>query len=690
MKTRGYVFAAALIANLISPHNTNASSAMSGGPYGSSYSELAKVGDKLFAAGYSGGGVVRSTDGGMTWAKFGHGLEGEALQTMESMGTDLFVASTAGKIFRSTDTGLTWRSVGNGSGPDEDILLTSNDTVLYAAGLYGRTSIGVYGGIFRSFDRGESWSLDTAGIGEVAVRNFLVDDTTIYVGSSNGIFKKTNQAERWERTNIKIAPNTAMALVGTVMFQGGYNGGLYQAPNQLQIERVAAMDSVWAVSALLFTGKALLVGAGYGQGIYRSTDSGKTWVKVLSMKRRESITDLLNLGDTVIAATWGGDLIRSTDQGATWNRVAQSLRGTRITSMIASGGVVIATSVTGTIRSNDGGSSWQPIDPTDEGIGSNAVVAYRDYLILGTYQGIFRSKDQGSNWQPVGTGTSTNASLFASDSDLFAWSRSRGLSLSKDTGYTWPNIGGNNVSWSATAMGMFDSILILATNGHGAKWSSDKNVAFIQATSTGMNPFGTAIASNGRWKFMATEGGVFRSPDGKSWEKTSNGLSDTVVRSMVAYNDALFAGTKTGKVFRSIDNGQSWKEIDLDLPKLPVTSILIADDKIWTGTAGDGIWQSPLSEIGLSVNDRKPGSKIRIRSVTRERDKRAIEFYTPSRGDAEVVVHDLAGRKLMQLDFSDLAAGLHRAKLDWSGRPEGMYIVSFRQIGGAPVRHLVW
>jgi hypothetical protein len=105
-----------------------------------------------------------------------------------------------------------------------------------------------------------------------------------------------------------------------------------------------------------------------------------------------------------------------------------------------------------------------------------------------------------------------------------------------------------------------------------------------------------AINSNGDIfagaDFINGAGGVFRSVDnGESWVEVNGGVISTDVRALaINANGDIFAGAyPDGGVFRSTDNGESWTPIDNGLTCKNVYSLAInpAGD-IFVGTAGCG------------------------------------------------------------------------------------------------------
>lgn len=176
---------------------------------------------------------------------------------------------------------------------------------------------------------------------------------------------------------------------------------------------------------------------GYGDGVYKSTDSGKTWTNV-GLKQSEHIGKILidpRDSDTVYIAAqgplWnsGGDrgLYKTTDGGKTWNRILAIDDNTGVTDIVLdprNPDVLIAASYqrrrhvwtiinggpgSAIHRSTDGGKTWKKMTsglPTGELGRIGLAIAPTDpdtvYAILegadGT-GGIHRSQDRGITWE---------------------------------------------------------------------------------------------------------------------------------------------------------------------------------------------------------------------------------------------------------------------------------------------------
>ncbi|HSM62570.1 MAG TPA: hypothetical protein VK833_01400, partial [Gillisia sp.] len=80
---------------------------------------------------------------------------------------------------------------------------------------------------------------------------------------------------------------------------------------------------------------------------------------------------------------------------------------------------------------------------------------------------------------------------------------------------------------------------------------------------------------------------------GKSWTKITNGINNEhftrVIREDPTNKNLLYAGTEEG-MYVSFDQGANWKELQLNLPIVPITDLQIKDDNLIVATQGRSIW----------------------------------------------------------------------------------------------------
>jgi photosystem II stability/assembly factor-like uncharacterized protein len=80
---------------------------------------------------------------------------------------------------------------------------------------------------------------------------------------------------------------------------------------------------------------------------------------------------------------------------------------------------------------------------------------------------------------------------------------------------------------------------------------------------------------------------------GKTWKRIVSGIPETaftrVVRQDTLNPDLLFAGTETG-VYVSFDRGARWQPLQLNLPVVPITDLIVKDKDLVVSTQGRAFW----------------------------------------------------------------------------------------------------
>ncbi len=145
-------------------------------------------------------------------------------------------------------------------------------------------------------------------------------------------------------------------------------------------------------------------------------------------------------GSTIFAGlngNWGETIFRSTDSGKTWNRNTKILSGSSTTSFAVLGNLVFAGGDEGVLRSTDDGDSWEFIDSSvSENV--NCLMTIGTNLLAGAYDGVFRSADSGVTWARTGSGVVAGAvqAIGAVDSVLVL-DATDNIYISSDSGQSW-------------------------------------------------------------------------------------------------------------------------------------------------------------------------------------------------------------------------------------------------------------
>ncbi|HEU4988574.1 MAG TPA: glycosyl hydrolase, partial [Gemmatimonadaceae bacterium] len=261
---------------------------------------------------------------------------------------------------------LHWRNIGPFQG----------GRVEAVAGIPGNPSTfffgAVNGGVWKTVDAGQSWEPswngpDVGTIGALAIAPS--DPNVIYAGtgepdprtdiaSGDGVYRSTDGGRTWANIGLKDARQIARIVID---------------PRDPDVALVAAEGDAFKPSS--------------ERGVYRTTDGGKTWTRVLYVNDSTGAVDVA-MDPTnpriLFAAMWqvrrtpwsltdggaGSGMYRSADGGVTWTRVEghglpEGIWGRTSLSIGADGQHVYAlinAHQAGLYRSDDGGGRWKLVN----------------------------------------------------------------------------------------------------------------------------------------------------------------------------------------------------------------------------------------------------------------------------------------------------------------------------------------
>ena len=225
----------------------------------------------------------------MSWIRRSKGIELEFIKNVSvhtlDIGSNGTLYAAGGHVFTSTDNGDNWSDVG-GRG---DLLLLTQEYLFNASIYYGE-------GITRSANNGGSWTSHTAGLENVEITSIDVNPVTgeLYVGTSNGVFISSDNGESWSTAGL--------------------------SENYISVLTITSDGIIFA-------------GDKYGEGIYKSIDKGINWTR--SIEDLTMTVLLINSAGYIFAGTSDG-VFFTTDAGKTWNECSEGFQRTSIGAMAMS------------------------------------------------------------------------------------------------------------------------------------------------------------------------------------------------------------------------------------------------------------------------------------------------------------------------------------------------------------------
>ncbi|MDW3194653.1 MAG: glycosyl hydrolase [Cytophagales bacterium] len=351
--------------------------------------------------------------------------------------------------------GLQWRNIGPYRGGRANAIagVIGSDEIYYA----GYTG----GGVWKTFDGGANWEnlsdgqFTVGSIGDIAVSES--DPNVVVVGSGehavrgvmtsygDGVYKSLDAGKTWSKIGLEKTRHISDVIIHPTDFNTLY---------------VGAQGAVHGPSS--------------DRGVYKSTDGGQTWKKTLYIDENTGISSLqmdMTNPRVMYAATWqhrrypwkvesggpGSGVYKSTDGGETWTKIVKGLpemmgkiglsvsraNPSRVFALVEA-----EKSESGMYRSDDGGMTWQLMS-------NNQIITARSWYYMEVFADpnnenvvyalnapLMKSIDGGKTFESMRVvhGDCHDFWINPSNSSNFAMAEDGGATISYSAGRTWSTL----------------------------------------------------------------------------------------------------------------------------------------------------------------------------------------------------------------------------------------------------------
>jgi photosystem II stability/assembly factor-like uncharacterized protein len=579
----------------------------------------------------------------------------------------LYIGAAGGGVWKTLDAGRSWTPLWHDQ-PTLNIgslaLEPGNPDVIYCGTGEANGSADSYPGVglYRSENGGRTWRLlassKSAGlprrIGVIAIdpfdpRHIRIGGVTHSGADPAAMFVSRDRGKTWTREDFVSPVNywchdivfhpTARGVIFSTAFERGARNGIWRSEDggadwKQLTQGLPFTESLHRTSLAIApsapeTIYALAAGANETVlGIFRSDDRGERWRSIGGTEFREE--GQMTYGNTIVVhpedpdhvLCGGVDLHITRDGGKTWSRATKwdAKRGTSRYAHADHHALAMPASAPGRVYdANDGG-----MDVSEDG---GAKWTNRSNGLAAT---MFYDLDLAqSDPEVYGGGTQDNGSLVTSDGDPGAFHEVMGgdggwmIIDPLDASHIYASCYNFNI-WRARKGKWKDVTPKMSDAEHNSVW-------MIYITMDPNDSSTVYTASARVWKTVN---------DGKSWKPVSpvlDGSPVTAIEVPRADSDLVYVGTEKGSFYRSTDGGQTWSD----------------------NLAGS----------------RLPG-KIITRIETRPQDGRLVFLTVGGTGDSHVFRSGDAGTSWTDVDHGRLPDVPHQAIAFRTDRPYTLFVAS--------------
>jgi type IX secretion system substrate protein len=590
------------------------------------------------------GGIWKSTNNGANWTPLSDQLPqiGVSGIAVDHTNPNVIYIATGDKdasdtysigVLKSTDGGLTWNTTGlvfaNTTTLAGDIIMNPTDPNM----LWVATNVGIY----RTINGGATWTNEQAGnFAQGSIRVKPGDSNTVYAVSGNRFYRSTNAGDTFAtvttglpltsgRFVMDVTPANANYIYILSTTSGGALQGIYKSVNGgTNWAKTSGSTDIlestqgWydlALAASDTNAEEIYTGC---LNVWKSTNGGTTATKMNNWS--DPTGAAYTHADVHFLRFYGGKLFAGTDGGV----YVSANAGVNFTDLTAglqiSQFYKIAVSkqssdkMVGGLQDNGGhaysGNQWKNFygaDGMDTAIDPNNSSKYYGFIQNGS--SLYISSDAGNTLgssvgSPGGVDGNWVTPLMANkEGDLFSgfgnlFKLVGGAWVQQNTG----SIGTGNLEHIAIDPSNSNNMYI--ANGSGLYKSTDRGVTFANVYSASSNITSICVHSTDSNIIYITTSGT----GGQALKSTNGGAAFTsfstglpaIGKNVIRHQgrnsvNPLYLGTSLGVYYRD-DSMTQWEPFDTNLPNVSVTDLEInlEDSKITAATYGRGIWQAAI------------------------------------------------------------------------------------------------
>ena len=503
-------------------------------------------------------GIYRLGADATAWTRINTDIPiGKSLMPMAKYGGRLYIASMD-EIFTSADRGETWHTIGPRPKGDAVGLIITHEEQARSAQARSTMYLALSDeGIYRSTDGGTQWNLFNDGLANKRISTIAAVEKTVFAGTGRGLYRLDSGT--WK----KLPVETSRAIYSLAVCENNLYVGT--GPDLLGFTPIAVEQEVQNLES-------------HTLKIFHSANLGASWTEITpSYKPDNGVIPsgmlVLATGETLFASS-AKHQYRSTDNGHTWTELpgdTDMLMINRLPAVAVNEKTFYKAGPFGIFRTTDGGKGWSLLIDGMVGTRLKDLVVFNNRLYANTGFGVYQSTDEGVSWEQLwvagafvkettitnGSSTIINGSLIPTKAHVYTFFDSK-LVVDDNNLYFLSrkddNLGISRLSTDGNILSRVQGIPAFPVRGTGMKTNMVivcNDVFYAEHKQTLF-----------KWKLGDPE-----------W--TDMGLTDASQSfandfkkglKLAVSGETVYVGKRDGKLFQSVDEGNSWKDVTPSLP----------------------------------------------------------------------------------------------------------------------------
>ncbi|MFA6599212.1 MAG: YCF48-related protein [Ignavibacteriaceae bacterium] len=635
-----------------------------------------------------------------------------------------------GAVLKSTDGGSTWAKLPAPKNPD---VVGETTNPLKSISFINENTGWIVGGysIFKTVDGGNTWQVQRLGINRYMNTIFFVDENNGYVAGDNGeLYKTTDGGTNW----IKQSLGTGIGAINSIYFLNATTGWI---SGEFYIARTTD-GSTWTKCGT-FYGKHYNIhfvdaNNGFSVGQYgtcfKSIDGGVTWTKITFPSTSTSLycacfkdanTGIV-VGGSLGSNRTTGYIYRTTNGGTSWTQISAGLFEQLNAVNFIDANTGIAVGELGRImKTTDGGLNWSSISSgfTSHINSFHFIDANSGYIVggQGDYDGVIhKTTDGGTSWVIKQSGELASIkSVYAIDANICWVGGQNALYKTTNGGDAWTK---QSSSYTSRALVFLNADIGISANANSISRTIDGGTTWTKVADYDCNSLffvnslvGYSTGSNSA-TYKTTDGGstwssLVGSPMGYYvyfvnsdlgfvagsgvWKTTNGGTTwvkqkldfDNFVLSVFFFdaNNGIAVGGG-GQVWNTTNGGSNWSRTWVfamhDLTKVHFVSsttgwIVGQNGTILKSTTGGLTWinkeESIPEQYALSQNYPNPFNP-----------STSIQYSVVSSENVSIMIYNALGQLVKTFNEGRKEAGTYTINFNGKGLSSGVYLYSINAV----------